>query len=314
MRVHWGPLTKDDAAHWAQLQADIEAVDHLGFSFTVEDVAEWLDNPLLDLERGTLAARIDKKIIAVAVVPVRPTAEPDHLIDLWGGGVHPEFRRQGYGKRIIDWTIEVAPTLHEQQHPGKPLELLLSVADGNTGLIALAGAAGFEPARWFLRMRRDLRSELPRVRVPDGIEIVTWTQELDGDARFVRNESFLDHWGNTPHTEESWTHRISGTRAFRGESTFLALSQGRAVGVLVTHQRGDEAWIQIVGTLREWRGRGVASALLTHALATFQAQGYATAGLGVDADNGTGAVGVYERVGFEVRSRGANYALKLMPA
>ncbi|MFI6602902.1 GNAT family N-acetyltransferase [Nonomuraea sp. NPDC050536] len=92
------------------------------------------------------------------------------------------------------------------------------------------------------------------------------------------------------------------------------MADGRPVGVVMTHEREGQAWIQIVGTLADWRGKGVAGGLLAHAMSAFKAQGYGTAGLGVDTHNPTGALSVYRRAGFEVVRRRATYARELTPA
>ncbi|MET9341229.1 GNAT family N-acetyltransferase [Nonomuraea sp. NPDC003804] len=306
MDVEWGPLTARDAPAWAEFATAVEAVDRTGSPVTVEQMADRLANPLLDLPEGTLAARQDGRIVALGLVPVRQAADPVHVMELWGGGVHPGHRRRGYGRRIIDWSLRTAPVLHDRCHPGKPLHLHLHVDDGNHDLAKLADKAGFEPARLFQGKRRDLAVPIPPPRVPDGVTILTWTPGLDEQAREVRNAAFHDHWGSTPHTPESWKRLITGPAAFRPESSFLATADGKAVGCLLTHCREvdivatgvREAWVQIIATIAEWRGRGIASALIAHALASFKAQGYATAGLSVDAANETGAVAIYERAGF----------------
>ncbi|MEQ4720548.1 GNAT family N-acetyltransferase [Nonomuraea sp. B19D2] len=306
MDVKWGPLTTHDAPAWAEFAAAVEAVDRTGSHATVEQMAERLANPLLNLPEGTLAARRDGRIVALGLAPVRQTADPVHLMELWGGGVHPDHRRRGYGRRIIDWSLKTAPMLHERHYPGKPLHLHLHVHDGNHDLAKLADEAGFSPTRVFQSRRRDLAAPVPPPRVADGVTIVTWTPALDEQARMVRNAAFREHWGSTPHTPDSWKRLITGTTDFRPEGSFLATADGTAVGCLLTHYREAdtaaagvrEAWIQIVATVEEWRGKGVASALIAHALASFKAQGYGTAGLSVDAANGTGAVALYERAGF----------------
>ncbi|GAA3250041.1 hypothetical protein GCM10020216_082490 [Nonomuraea helvata] len=66
--------------------------------------------------------------------------------------------------------------------------------------------------------------------------------------------------------------------------------------------------------MKEWRGKGVASALIGHALAAFKDQGYESTGLGVDAHNPTGAVRVYSRAGFEIARRSTTYALRIKRA
>ena len=51
---------------------------------------------------------------------------------------------------------------------------------------------------------------------------------------------------------------------------------------------------------RPWRRRGLGLALLLHSFRDFAARGATRVGLGVDAENTTGAVGLYERAGMHV--------------
>jgi mycothiol synthase len=57
----------------------------------------------------------------------------------------------------------------------------------------------------------------------------------------------------------------------------------------------------------------VAGILLQHCLKAYQEAGYDEASLDVDSENPTGALGIYERAGFEVESRWTNYALHREP-
>ncbi|MEV0234797.1 GNAT family N-acetyltransferase [Nonomuraea sp. NPDC050786] len=312
--MEWGPLTREDARPLAELWAAMEAEDRKGVLHGVDDVVEHLSSELIDLAEGTLAARDGDRIVAFGCLPVRQSADGVHMMQITGG-VHPAHRRRGLGRRVIDWCVQVAPEVSEKAYPGVPLELQLDVHDGQPGLAALVEQAGFAPVRTFARMERSLSGDLPAPGSPDGLSIATWSPELDDGARQVRNEAFRDHWGSVQHTPESWRALISGSRNFRPESSFVALAGGRAVGVLITHffeARGKrQAWIQIIATVKEWRGKGVASALIGHALAAFRDQGYESAGLGVDAHNPTGAVRVYSRAGFEIAKRSTTYALRI---
>ncbi|GGS79696.1 GNAT family N-acetyltransferase [Nonomuraea spiralis] len=320
MSLAWEPLTPDDAEALTDLLAAIEAEDHTGEVHDLDDVREQLGHHLIDLAAGTLAAREGDRIVAFGYLPVRQSATESHVMRLWGG-VHPAHRRRGLGRRLIDWSLATAPPLSEKVFPGVPLEIHLNAPDSNQGLKALAEGTGFTAGRWFAEMGRPLSGDLPAFTPPPGVSIVPWSPDLDEGARNVRNESFLDHWGSVPHTPESWRDYIVGSRNFLPGSSYLALHEDRAVGVLITHtfegyneQSGERrAWIQIIGTLREWRGKGVASALIAHALAAFRAQGFDTTGLGVDADNPTGAVSVYARSGFEILQRSTNYVLPVTP-
>ncbi|HET6986746.1 MAG TPA: acetyltransferase, partial [Kribbella sp.] len=57
--------------------------------------------------------------------------------------------------------------------------------------------------------------------------------------------------------------------------------------------------------------RGLARAALAKVLADGVQAGYQRAGLGVDADNPTGALGLYEGLGFTVHSKWISYRLPL---
>ena len=52
-----------------------------------------------------------------------------------------------------------------------------------------------------------------------------------------------------------------------------------------------------------WRGRGVASALIVRALGALRDRGMTEAALGVDAQNETGALRLYEAMGFREAAR-----------
>ncbi|GGK61417.1 N-acetyltransferase [Planomonospora parontospora subsp. parontospora] len=319
MTSEWVPLSLDDVHALVGLRAAIEAEDKTGENYGVDDVTELLADPLVDTDEGTLGVWEDGRLVAFGVLMARPAAEPLHRMIL-GGGVHPGHRRRGLGRRLVDWAVRSAPALHEKRFPGRPLELLAYVDDRNEGGKALVASAGLTPVRWFCGMGRDLTAEPPRAPLPEGLRIVAYHDDLEDAVRKVRNASFSDHWGSTRHTAESWRNALIGTKAFRPEASFVAVdASGTSVAVLLTsHYEADtaatgirEAWIQIIGTLREWRGRGVASAMLAHALTEFRAQGYQRAGLSVDADSPTGALGVYTRAGFTVEDRTITHAIWL---
>ena len=60
---------------------------------------------------------------------------------------------------------------------------------------------------------------------------------------------------------------------------------------------------------RPWRRRGLGEALLREAFVALGAAGKRRAGLGVDAENTTGAVALYKRVGMHVVRRSDTWEL-----
>ncbi len=74
-------------------------------------------------------------------------------------------------------------------------------------------------------------------------------------------------------------------------------------------RRGERtAHVGLLGTRPAWRRRGAAAWLLSASLQAFAAAGYETATLNVDAANPTGALGLYEGLGFEVSKRYVAYS------
>ena len=69
---------------------------------------------------------------------------------------------------------------------------------------------------------------------------------------------------------------------------------------LASGRRGP--YLATIGVTRPARGRGIASALIRRSLAAAQADGCTAATLHEDADATTGALTLYEHLGFTTRS------------
>jgi mycothiol synthase len=303
----WQPIKPEHAGDWTRLLAAIEAVDREDEQFGEQDLLEEFSDPDNDFARGSVAAWAGDTMVAHAHVTVRSSADPVHQMWYWGG-VHPDYRGYGLGARLLDWAEQAAVPLHLDRHPGRPLELTAGCITRNADAVALYAARGYRQVRWFHGMTRDLSAALPEAPVPEGVEIVGFTAERSQDALMVRNESFRDHWGSIDTTAEGWAHFLS-YRSFRPALSFLAYAGPEPLGIVVgqeydahTEATGQRDFhIPLVGTRRAGRGRGIASALMARALAEARGAGFATASLGVDADSPTGAVGLYQRVGFTVK-------------
>jgi ribosomal protein S18 acetylase RimI-like enzyme len=94
------------------------------------------------------------------------------------------------------------------------------------------------------------------------------------------------------------------------------VAAGQAVGFLLAYEFDAETaatgnrdlYVGTVGTLAPWRGRGIGGALLAFALGRAQEQGFGSSSLTVDAENATGALGVYARAGYVLHRRDITFA------
>jgi ribosomal protein S18 acetylase RimI-like enzyme len=73
----------------------------------------------------------------------------------------------------------------------------------------------------------------------------------------------------------------------------------------------DKGWVATLGVRRPWRKRGIGLALLRHSFNEFYRRGLRRAGLGVDAQNLTGALRLYESAGMHVEQAFDQYEKEL---
>ena len=133
-------------------------------------------------------------------------------------------------------------------------------------------------------------------------------------------EAFRDHWGFVPPEETNYQEWISspvfdpqlwmvGWDAATGQiagsiQNFVNRAENEARG----RQRG---YTEGIFVRRPWRKRGLARALLTRSLQMWKDLGYTEAALGVDAQNTSGALNLYQSVGFRVYRRETTYRKEL---
>jgi ribosomal protein S18 acetylase RimI-like enzyme len=301
-------LTPADVPAWCRLSAAIEAVDQTGDHYDEEDLAEELADPNLDLPRDTIGLVLpDGELAGYGVVRAPRSAREVDRIYL-EGAVHPARRGQRIGPQLLGWLERRAAEAHQARYPDLPGEYESTPYTQLADRIALLERAGYVPVRWWNVMRRGLEEPPERTGVSAGLRIVPYDPAYDDAVRRAHNEAFDGHWGSSQRSPEEWAQWFTGSRAFQPAGSFLVLAGDEIAGYLLSYFWAAEAvatgvregYVGQLGTRAAWRRRGSASALLTHALAAFRAAGYERAGLDVDTDNASGALGLYQRHGFAV--------------
>jgi mycothiol synthase len=299
-------LAPGDARDWVALLTAIQDADGSDEYPSEQDLQEAFAQPDPEFANGSIAVYDGPAIVGYGVLTSRSEAEPVHDMR-HEGGVHPSYRGRGLGGELLAWAEKAAVPLHNDRHPGRPLSLSSGCLSSNAGAVALHEQRGYQPVRWFHSMVRDLTAAIPETVVPAGVRIAGYQPDMAEHARLVRNESFRDHWGSTETPAQHWAHFLA-SGAFRPGFSFLAYEGSEPLGMLLSYEY--EAYntntghrdlhIALVGTRAAGRKRGIATALLTTAMSAARADGYDQASLGVDADSLTGAVRLYEHVGFTV--------------
>lgn len=312
-------IEKADVKAWAELMAAAEKADQTGENYDADDLLEELEDPKLNAATDTLGLWSGEQLVGYAKL-----GGPDTAVDVdrvrTEGSVHPDHRGRGLGSGILSWLIDRATAMHQQRHPDLPGELHTGVISTNTSALALYAAHGLEPVRYFFDMTRDLRTEpVPESPVADGLRLAAYDPQYDDALRLTHNEAFKDHWGSSPRDPESWKTWCTGSRAFRAPHTYLVLDGERIASYAIGYEYvADtavtgirELYVGQVGTRRDYRGKGAARAALAMAMESAREAGFERVSLGVDAENPTGALGLYEKLGFRTKSKWITHRLPL---
>jgi ribosomal protein S18 acetylase RimI-like enzyme len=218
------------------------------------------------------------------------------------GEIHHDHRGRGLGATLLD-RMEARAYERLRGIPAAKLHTAVNGADASAA--ELVRSRAFAHVRTFRHLQMDLGGPAPDPGgSPEGIAIRGIESERDLrriHAIFV--EAFSEEWGYLPIPFGEWGGNEVEVPSFDPSLWLVATAGDEAVGALTGVVWGDRGWVGELGVLAPWRGRGIASALLRRAFATFASRGLPRVRLNVDSENSTGALHLYEGVGMRtVRS------------
>lgn len=276
---------------------------------TLEELREELDDAHVSLADDVRLAELAGEVVGCVYsyhLPSDVSLERCYLF----GAVLPDFRGRGVGRALMAWGVDRATTILQASTSHLPKVIRVDARVDATSALHLYARCRFTPVRWFDELLRPL-TDLPPRRTVDGVRIVPWPDDRDEEIREEKNAAFADHWGATPTSEYHWQQMVRGFGARVDLSRIAVDAHDRVVAhcLCKRYPADDEllgrrdGWIDNLGTRAEWRGRGIASALIVDALHAFAADGLTHASIGVDADSPTGAARLYRSLGFEPAHR-----------
>lgn len=312
-----------DLAPAARIENASWAADAVRARTSIEELRAWWRHPSeqFDPARDVALAELDGRVVAVSECTWSDTS--DGVREYRSRGwVDPEFRRRGIGTRLLAHSEAARRALAAAHETDRPRVLGLGTPDTGLGARMLAEAVGYEPVRWFAEMERPLAGDLPDIPpLPDGLEVrPVGVAEAPAVWR-ADHEAFRDHWGGFDDSEESYRRWVESPD-FQPELIVVAWAGHEIAGAVINAVYADEnrelgisrAWLDSVFTRRAWRRLGLARALIVRSLHLLRERGYEVAALGVDADNPSGAFGLYESAGFGVTERATAWRKPMEPA
>lgn len=279
------PATVEDAAAINELVIAVDT-DVQGWSDSTEaELVSWWRETDLTLnswvvEDGSLAAY-------AVVVPHGQSADID-------GFVHPSRTGRGLGS----WLLRRGEERVRELAFEKVLTWCLAP---DAPARALFERAGYREIRRFYRMIVEHEAEPPAAEWPDGLRVSTFQHDDARAFHAALDEAFAAEWNFVSTPFEQWAANRIDVPDFDPTLWFIVREGDEIAAVLRGEpERGGAGWVGALGVRTRWRKRGFGLALLQHAFGEFYRRGQPRVGLGVDAQNPTGATRLYERAGMHV--------------
>jgi mycothiol synthase len=283
------PPRPDEAQAITDLVVSCDVAEFGQPDFELDDLLTDWHMPGFDLARDSVVVADGDRIVAYASF-VR-----GDYVDVY---VHPDYRNAGIGKALLEWSERRAL---ERTPPGQQIRVGQVITTGSTGARRLLEKRGYEPVRTYWRMTMPLADSPPAPAWPEGVVVRTFDQERDTRAVYALvQDAFQDNERHTAESFEEWQAFMIDRDAFEPGLWFIAESRGEIVGCVLCPNYEDEGWIRQLAVSRDWRRRGLGTALLRQAMSEFHRRGRRELGLVVDSWNRTGAKELYERAGMKV--------------
>lgn len=273
-------------------------------TITVEELLADSERPSFDLG-GRFIGELNGKAVGVVYAKVEKSSEDKKgFIRL---DVVPEFRSCGIGASLVE------TALGELQARG--MTCAQTWADfSEIERIELFERLHFRRIRVFSVMEMEL-AELPQnIGENQQVAIRNLRKELEDDVKlfnWLGNESYKEDLDYSPSTLEETRHFLLCDPYLKEKEVFFAELDGENIGCMgfgIDAKYNLEKQVQagevfVIGVLKAHRRKGIGARLMLHGLERLRAKGMTKAILGVENDNLTQAMRLYEKLGFRVKKR-----------
>ena len=273
-------------------------------AITVEDLLADAKRPSFDFE-GRFIGELDGKAVGVVHAKVdKSSEEKKGFIHL---DVVPEFRSCGIEPALIETALG--------ELKARGMTIAQTWADlSERERIELLKDLQFRHVRVFSIMEMEV-AELPQSFGENKqVAVRPLRKELEDDIRLLNwlgNESYKEDLDYSPITLEETRHFLFCDPYLKEKEVFFAVLIDESVGYIgvgIDEKYNLEKKVQAgevfaIGVLKAHRRKGIGVRLMVHGLERLRAKGMTKAILGVEDDNPTQAMKVYEKLGFSVKKR-----------
>jgi ribosomal protein S18 acetylase RimI-like enzyme len=309
----------DDLHDMNTIANAIRRAEGTDFSTTDEQFAQfYADPPGSDPASDVAVAEIDGQIVGYGRAAWHEELDGTRIYEVIPF-LDPRLAGSALFLALID-ALEGRDRLIAADHPAGEKHFETFGGDLAIERDALLRTRGYEAVRYFYSMVRPTLDDLPDAALPEGLEIREVRPEHLPAIWAADQEAFRDHWGFFPGDDGEyerfrtdpvmsdtslWRIAWDGDEVAGQVRSFISADENERLGRLVGHT-------EHISVRRPWRRRGLARALIAASFPLLRARGMTQAALGVDTENTSGALRVYEGCGFVPVSRTTTYRKPLV--
>jgi GNAT superfamily N-acetyltransferase len=240
---------------------------------------------------------------------------------LWAR-VHPDYSGLGIGTFLLTWAEKRVMRVLDTLNSDLRFAPRVGVFHQATESQKLFRDMGYQHIRSSYTMLIEMDAPPPAPIWPESIELRPFDSEQHIDAVYQADmEAFRDHFGfvEEPYEEgiKRYKHHLIESTSFDPTLWYIAWEGDQVAGVCICRATAfddpDAGHVNILGVRRPWRKRGLGLAFLHHAFGEFYKRGKRKVSLGVDAENLTGALRLYQKAGMHVHKHFDQFEKEIRP-
>jgi GNAT superfamily N-acetyltransferase len=282
-------------------------VDGTEITLTTKDVANWfahLEN--CDPTKDMLFIEINDNPVGASMAYWEEDPNDnlyyEHITILL-----PSWRGKGLRHIMVRFSESRLREIARSHPPEKSKKFWVFCEETETHLRSVLEDEGYQIFRYGFHLVRPTLEDIPDLPLPHDIEIRPVIPEHYPAIISAWNEACKDLRGTIPFSDETF-------KEWQGESTFdpslwqVAWQGDQVIGTTLCFINEPEnkeysrkrGYTELISVAKPWRGRGIAKALMARGMEALKERGMTEAALGVDAGNPSGALKLYEGMGFSI--------------
>lgn len=300
--LSWRQLDADDLDALCDLYATVETHDDPPYRTSKEEIEVLFVPQFVSRSVGGF----DESGALRAFAHVRLRLE-DQSTAVCSGGVDPQWRGRGIGRRIVAWQESNARQMLAEAGPGKSV-IISHVEPQMLDYQNLLADYGFTWTQTYYEMRRDLSEFKTDVKPPAFIKLITWDSDLADNAFQLTNAVLEASGSTTTLTMNEW---LAKRQHHFKEASVMAIDhrsdRPKVVGVLLCSAYPQdwpilgwkEGYIDLLVVSPDYDSKAVGAAMMCQSARVLRQEGFEKVAVGVEVVDSQRLLRLYESLGFQ---------------